>query len=536
MGKISINYDCLSSAASNLRSGASTCRRYASSNLNSRCQNKLSGIEGGLSGSVCAAYDEVSEKQRKLNQKAVRLDALATAIDNLHQHAQNADDSVSTYVTTKASAFQTANGMECGLIEGFWNWICDGVSSALDSTGIGQWIADVFRNIGDHLSDFWRNTKNWYIYDGGKFWAAIGTGLIAIVVAVCTIAGIILTGGVGFLAIISIIGSAISIINACVKIGTNIAALIVNNDNPYCADHLGSIQKASDGLRTLAHHTSNGWANVLNGSAAFIDGVDTFCAIVGLIDSGTKLYETFSGKTTMFQKYLGQGGYLDNIFMENTTSSAPCEFDAQKMKWFKTENGVRTEIDWSQGSERSGFKLSFKTGSERLRSIPSSSQSSTAVAQTSTGFQILGNQFKSDLHNIHPIQDAKQMYQNGKTTASNTVNFLKSLKTNTGRQNAWNKLVTTESKWTKLDEIKAYLQTPVNGRNWAGRATFFKNCLKLPENAYKVATFDWVGFTDVGRFVNDFDDQIGNPIESLTDRLKESIWNLGKPAPQVSTP
>lgn len=536
MGKISINYDCLSSAASNLRSGASTCRHYSSTNLNTRCQNKLSGIEGGLSGSVCAAYDEVSEKQRKLNQKAVRLDALATAIDNLHQHAQNADDSVSTYVTTKASAFQTANGMECGLIEGFWNWICDGVSSALDSTGIGQWLSDVFHHAGDFFADIGRRIKQWYNYDGGKFWVAIGTGLIAAIIAVCTVVGIVLTGGVGFLAIISIIGTVISFFNACVKIGTNIHALIVNNDDPYRADHIGSIQKVSDKLRDIAHDQSNGWANVLNGSAAFIDGVDTFCAVVGLIDSGTKLYETFSGKTTMFQKYLGQGGYLDNIFMEDTTSSALREFDAQKMKWFKTENGVRTEIDWSQGSERSGFKLSPKTGIERLRSIPSSSQSSTAVAQTSTGFQILGNQFKLDWHNIHPIQDAKQMYQNGKTTASNTVNFLKSLKTNTGRQNAWNKLVTTESKWTKLDEIKAYLQTPVNGRNWAGRATFFKNCLKLPENAYKVATFDWVGFTDVGRFVNDLDGQTGKHIESLTDRLKESIWNLGKPAPQVSTP
>lgn len=81
-------------------------------------------------------------------------------------------------------------------------------------------------------------------------------------------------------------------------------------------------------MRELAHYDGfEGASTFLNITAGLIDGVDTFCAVVGLIDSGTKLYESFTGKTTMFQKYLGQGGYVDSMFMQDTKVNSTRFFD-----------------------------------------------------------------------------------------------------------------------------------------------------------------------------------------------------------------
>lgn len=532
MGKISINYDCLSSAASNLRSGASTCRHYSSTNLNTRCQNKLSSIEGGLSGSVCAAYDEVSEKQRKLNQKADRLDALAAAIDNLHQHAQNADDSVSTYVTTKASAFQTANGMECGLIEGFWNWICDGVSSILDSTGIGQWLADVFRHVGDFFSDFWRGRKQWYIYDGGKFWIGIASGLVAIGLAIITI----VTGGVGLLAIIAAVGAVIAIVNAGVKIYTNIQALRQLKDDPYRADHTASIQKLSDLMRDKAHGSES--ESLWNTIANIIDGVDNFCAVVGLIDSGTKLYESFTGKTTMFQKYLGQRGYVDSMFMQDTKSTH--FFDEKQMKWFlKDESGHVTtkEVDFSKVDKSDGFRFDIKTGIDRMKStviLPSRAGSDTI--RTATGYEIFKNRFVSDLKKVNPGHDSKNFVNNLKKTSVKAFDRFKGLNVKYNRHQAAKQIKKTVKDWTKINDINAFFRKDANKIQPRDVANVIKNIYNLPKNTYKVITLDWAGFTKTGDFISNLDKQTGSHLDSALKNIKQKIWNLGRPAPQPATP
>lgn len=537
MGKISINYDCLSSAASNLRSGANTCRRYASSNLNSRCQNKLSGIEDGLNGRVYDAYYEVGEKQRKLNEKADRLDSLSNAITNLRQHAENVDKGVSDYVTSKASAFQTANGMECSWIENFWNWICDGASSILDSTGIGQWLADVFRHVGDFFSDVWRKLKQWYIYDGGKFWIGIASGIAAIVLAIITI----VTGGVGLLAIIAAVGAVIAIVNAVVKIATNIYALATYKDDPYRADHAASIQKLSDGMRELAHYDGfEGASTFLNITAGLIDGVDTFCAVVGLIDSGTKLYESFTGKTTMFQKYLGQGGYVDSMFMQDTKVNSTRFFDEAQMKWYVKDahgNVTTKEVDFSKVDLTDGFHFNFKKGIERMKStVQLPSRASGDAIRTATGYEIFKNRFISDISKVNPGRDFKNFAHKAAKATSKVINDLTGLKVKYNRHQAAKQIKKTVKDWTKINDINAFFRKDANKIQPRDVANVIKNIYNLPKNTYKVITLDWAGFTKTGDFISNLDKQTGSHLDSALKNIKQKIWNLGRPAPQPATP
>src|SRR5699024_9799781 len=151
----------------------------------------------------------------------------------------------------------------------------------------------------------WRRLRSWMDYEGGKFLVNIGMGVLAVAVAV---AGII-TAGTGILAAIAVVGSVIAIANGIVKIVQNIYALSTYKDNPYAAEKAAKVDTASDLLRDKAETVDNEFLRgFMEFSAGTIDVVDGFCAVVGLFDSATKAYETFTGKQTLFQKYLGKGG------------------------------------------------------------------------------------------------------------------------------------------------------------------------------------------------------------------------------------
>lgn len=567
MGKISINYNMLSNAASNLRSGASSCRRY-SDNLRSRSQNKLSGIEGGLSGHVWDAYTNVSQKQRALNEKADRMDTLSWAITELRDYAKDTDRAVARDIESRADTFQSANGMECGWIESAWNWLCNGVSSILNATELGQAIADAFRTAGDWLADKWRRLRQWYDYYGGKFWVGIGTAILAIAVAIVTI----VTAGTGILAIITVIGAVIAIANGVVKLVTNIMALSCYKEDPYRADKLHEINTLPNLIRVGAENCDIPIvADALNFIANTIDVVDTFCAIVGLVDSVTKIYQTFTGKETLFQKYLGQGGVVDSIFAKdisgpNSNLRRTRAFDGISNKWYKTNpdgsfvtdlDGARVPVDFKEVEK---MKLDFKTGIKRLKStvFPSTHINGEYVPRV-TGFDILKSQFKGDWADLpsdtakgfrNAINNLKNMINNGKGTLQYNKNLLsdffsgKSLVSTDQFGNVYKRHLRpmvipeafhTFTNWTGMEDVAKNFNKMINGDiKITDTIKTIDKITKIPGKIQQFVELDWFEFGDMGT-VNKLIDKFtgkrwSNLYDDTLERFKNGLNNLGKPS------
>lgn len=556
MGTISINYTYLSSAATQLKNGAAACRRY-SDQLNNQCQNKLNAIEGGATGYVWDACSDVALKQRDLKNKADRLDQISSAITQLKDYAQQTDQQVSQEIASRAQEFQSANGMECSWIESAWSWLCNGVSTLLNSTEFGQMISDAFRKAGDWISDKWRRLRLWMDYDGGKYIVGIATAILAGLVAVATI----LTAGTGILAIIAIIGASIALVNAFVKLGTNIYALAVYKDDPYGAEHAANIEKASDLLRDISDRADIPVLSpALDILAGTIDVVDGFCAVVGLVDSVTKLYGTITKSQTLFQKYLGQGGIVDSIFAKDTSVEAlnnlPTRtFDPLRNKWFtiNEDNTLGAEVDFSEASD---LRFSIKTGLERLKAevFTGSSTLDGGDLPRVTGFDIFKSQFKADLSDFKT--DTMKGFSNALNSLRNVANegvqsfrydfhTMRDLFTGKdigsrelfiGARNAFSHGFDTFKSWTGISDVGEYLQK-IQSKTTSlsykvGSAIKAVDSIKdIPQNAYKFATLDWFEFGDIGGINKKIDKLTSDRWSEVYENIRQGIFDLGRPSP-----
>lgn len=556
MGKISINYNYLTSAASLLKNGAASCRRY-SEQLQNNCQNKLDSIEGGLNGYVWDAYSDVSSKRRTLENKADRLEDVSSAITQLKEYARQTDQTVSNDIERRASDFQTANGMENSWIESAWAWLCDGVSSILNATEFGQAIADAFRRAGDWIADKWRHLRLWLDYDGGKYLAGMGAAILAALAAVVTI----VTAGTGLLAAIAIIGGIISLANAIVKFKSNWDAWNTFEEDPYAAERMAQDEKVSDLMRTMAEECDSPvLANILNFAAGTVDFVDGVCAFVGLVDSVTKLYESVTGTQTLFQKYLGKGGVVDSIFVKDvsvpgTPGYVPRKFDSMRNKWFTLDEygNYADEVDFSKAKD---LRWSFKVGFDRLKTeiFSSSNMLDSSDLTKVTAFDMVRSQFVADLKDLksNTFKGLSNLTNNLRNMASNgTKMFTYDMKTMgqyllggdvSGREHfLTGKAIFDDGKdliktWSGLDKIGDFMDKyKSNDLKWTDTAKLVNDIKSIPSNIDSMIHLDWFEVGDLGKINKNLDKLTQKGWSECYKDIRQRIYDLGRPEPSVST-
>ena len=90
------------------------------------------------------------------------------------------------------------------------------VTGVVNASDFCRWVKDTYNKITDFHNSISDAIKYWYQCEGGKYVVEIGLSICAIALAIVVIA----TAGVGFLAIVAIIGASIAIINELVNIST----------------------------------------------------------------------------------------------------------------------------------------------------------------------------------------------------------------------------------------------------------------------------------------------------------------------------
>lgn len=410
--KISVKFSALEDAINNSKKASSKATKYAEV-LRDNNLSKLDDITGGCNGHVYDARQSIKKKVTELESISTKFTNYATALEKFEQNVRDADSSVKDKIDGYAKTFSKEHNIETGPIEAAWNWLCDGVSSLLNQTELGQWINNALRKVGDWFGDRWDDFKEWYALEGGQFWVNIGLGLLAIAAAVFTI----LTAGVGFLAVVAIIGAVITIVNAVVQIGANIAALVNFDEDPAWSRRCGKISKLSQFFS--AKYPDNKFLNFV-GKA--VDVVDAVCTIISFTDFATKTYSGLTGKTSMFQRYLGQNGVLDAYFVvDNGTDAQKAlrQFNAFTGQWERLDESGKVVRNLATGEVMtvefskagSGFEWDFKTGIKNL----------FGGEEGLKGYQVIKGKFSTDMG---------VKFSGMKTTFSSMIDTISDIKTN----------------------------------------------------------------------------------------------------------
>ena len=422
MGSIAVNFKELESAISKLSSSGAIARRYAE-DLERDNLKKLASIELGCNGDVGDAYQEITNKISQLQQTSKDFAAYAKNLEDFGDAVRTADKSLQKKIDSYAKAFASGHNIKCGIVEGLWNWICDGVSSLLNQTELGQWINNALRKVGDWFGDRWADLKEWYVFEGGEFICNIALGVVACLAAVFTIA----TAGVGLLAIIAVVGAVITIVNSLAQIYTNTTALVTRDEDPAWARRMGKNTSLSKWF--ASDFPDN---EFLQGVGKTVDFVDGICTIVSVTDFATKAFTKLSGKQTLFQKYLGEGGIIDSYSIIDRGTDAQQKmrrFNAVAGRWEKLDGqgnvlmlgGKPVTFDFTK--HRNEFQFSLKKGWENLTS---------PVVYDLKGYQYIRQMVTADIRDEAKaaIKGAKGVYSYAKGLKS--MNFDQGVKTVAG--------------------------------------------------------------------------------------------------------
>lgn len=523
MGKITVNLVQLKETIEHLQTAEETTRSYADT-LKEENLNILSEIQGGCTGRVQDAYTSINKKGDELQKEmADRLGGFTNELMEFEELVREADCKVKRKIEDYAVGYEKTYNIESGFFESMWNGICNGVNSFLNQTELGQLIRGGLQRMSDWANNAWEEVKEWYALEGGKYLVNIAKGIASAAAALF----VIMTAGPAILAVIAAIAAAIDLINSVVKISSNMKAYCNYNSDPAWAYRKGENQK----LSTLLEDKFSGDTKLdkfMRGFGHGIDCVKNVCDVLTLTDTTTKFASRFTGKETMFQKYLGSGGRIDSFLIseKNAVSEGSTfrVFDAKIGRWKKLNESGQEALDES-GRVKT---LNFSYKSNEIKGLGHSLKGLKNTYQTSNGelkkgSQILKEMFKSDVkewkisagREINRIKtmsfqqrvgglktltkNAAENYLEGSVNLKNITksigqNLSKDLGTNNFSKNQIRLkayLETTEKTWKRTIAKTAYVGAQIN------------NGVKTVENSLKLLSGNLTEFSQTTKKLNE---------------------------------
>ncbi|WP_167955710.1 hypothetical protein [Anaerosporobacter faecicola] len=288
MGTIVLNYDHIYKAAKHAKNVAESADDYVSA-LQKKIINKIDDLKGSNTTYTSNTIGNVNDKITKLQKKSTIYTDYAAKLEKFVDDdtvgAKAIDKKVADLFKKDAEEFRSNNNMKINPVTQFFTYLSCGFSNSGD---LARTISNGFSHAGNWVDNTWDSVKDWYRYEGGKYWTNIGKAIVCIGIAVAVIAVTVLTGGVGLVAICAIIGSSIAIIDGLVTCCENGKAIACESSDPAYALKLSKVTKFTTLLRKTdtGSKTGNTALSVLAGG---IDIVEAGCAVVTIVSSVAEL-------------------------------------------------------------------------------------------------------------------------------------------------------------------------------------------------------------------------------------------------------
>jgi|GEM_PF-974456 len=288
MSSLALNYNSIYNASRNAKTLADSAENYAKG-LEKNVVNRISSLEGGTSSNTSSASYFTTKKIEALNKKKTSYldysDKLKNFVDDDQVGAKYIDSQVAKNLKSESKTFRDNNNMKINPVTQLFTWLCTGLSNSCD---FASKIGEIFTSASNWFSDSLKSIKEWYRYEGGKYFVNIGKALLAIGIGVLTIIATIATGGIGLIAICAIVGASIAILDGSISLISNGVSLYKNNSDPAWALKISKYDKASTALRKIDFDSK--LANTIaQSSASVLDITETVCTVVTLVKSITDL-------------------------------------------------------------------------------------------------------------------------------------------------------------------------------------------------------------------------------------------------------
>jgi hypothetical protein len=192
---LSLHYGDLSGAVSEAGRLANELGQYCD-DLSRRVQQKMSSVEGGVTGALNSADYYINQKIRQLRARETNARALSTKVQTLIDTAKRVDNDVERTIDANRRSFFEKNPelRPPEQSQSFWDFLCGGVEVAVCALGciikgvaeVGEWIGGKAKALWDGIVEAWN--------DG---WLQTVATVAVIVAGVVIAALCIATGGIG---------------------------------------------------------------------------------------------------------------------------------------------------------------------------------------------------------------------------------------------------------------------------------------------------------------------------------------------------
>lgn len=301
MAEIILDYSEIKDAYRAAGRAADRCTDYAE-DLKGKVTAKLGELTLGATGSTGTACSYMNDKISELQQKAAAYTDFSENLEhflNDGNGAKQADKKAANEIKDMNTAFCKKNGIEVNAVVDFFTYLSTAISN---TTEFGQWLNQVFTDVGNWLDDLGDAIKYWYKCEGGDYVIKIVVTVVLVVAAVAVVivaapaailaassliaaiqAGAV-TAGVVWAAMTSgatLLTAIITMVDAATNLTFNVKACMVNGEDPAWARRYDSYNTIAGFLEKNKFDTS-GWNKVSYFGADFIQGIQFVCSTINI--------------------------------------------------------------------------------------------------------------------------------------------------------------------------------------------------------------------------------------------------------------
>lgn len=289
MSTVSISYSSLIAASDEAGAVAKKLDKYADA-LENKVYKKLSKYDGEWSSNVSTALSKTDNKITELRDEQSRYEAYASDLKDLKDECIAVDKAVRSSVSALTASFKERNGIRNSKVENAISYFFTGLKN---ETAFGRWLdrkGDEYKAGTSYIKSC---IKEWYNYEGGKeVVKGILVGVLEVAIAILSIAGAILSGGL--LAVVGVVAGLIALANGIMNIYNETKAYAATQDgDPATGKRRSKINTCQDYLRSSYIFGDDGatyeYNEFYNGLALGIDIVNFVCTVITVVSSCGKL-------------------------------------------------------------------------------------------------------------------------------------------------------------------------------------------------------------------------------------------------------
>ena len=343
MSYVTIDYKSLEDASDEAKAVSKKLEDYAET-LHRKVYKKLEEYSGTDTDNIWIAKNNIDTKISNLYSRSKAYATYAQDLADLKSQCESVDRAVKTKVSRLSAEFKQSHGIKNSVLENTVNYH---LISFKNTSSVGRWISDK-ADVADSFLDYIAESiEDWWDYEGGEeYTKGFANATLETVLAVCAVAGAIVSGAALAVTVAAITAACIAVADALISMYHEVGAYnLVQSDDPATAKRRQEIDKLTDHLKSSFVYGGDGEEYAYNQTyqnvSIGISAVNGVCEIITFVDGAKDLAKKGYKWAT------GSGKNLDDIrFWEDVV---------KKETWQAFRSKATTKVTDAYGITKTGI-------------------------------------------------------------------------------------------------------------------------------------------------------------------------------------